>query len=316
MKVMIHILKNIIKGTALLAFCLSAFPGYGQISTPLTQYARLPYLSNPAATGMERGVTDIKVGTRYQWVSSDDSPKSYFLGANHAFGDDAIRVGLGGLVVQESTDVYKDLQAGITAAVHVPVSQKMHLALGFKVDYSRFSVNMEHVRVRDEHDQFYRDLMASDGAVAYLNISPGVMLHSDNFYIGYSALRLVQARLDHERDSKEEPALQHTAMLGYIHALTPDWELLPSVLVQLEDQYDPLYHIMGKVRYRAKFWAGVGFSPNNAISGLVGLSPTSSFNVSYCYGHSIGDAAGFNRGSSHELIVGFPLGSSAPRFFW
>lgn len=313
-----HIFKNIFKGVFLLAFCLCTFSGFGQINTPLSQYAQLPHLSNPASSGIERGLTDVKVGTRYQWVSADDSPKSYFLSANHAFENEGtnIKVGLGGFIIQENADIYKDLQVGITTAVHVPVSQKFNLALGFKVDYNRLAVNLENMRVRDENDQFYRDLMDADGAVSYLNVSPGVMLHSDNFYVGYSILRLVQSRVEQENGNKEKPAMQHIAMLGYIYQINPDWEVLPSILVQLEDQFDPLYMVMGKVRYHAKFWIGAGFSPNNAVSGIVGLSPTSSFNVSYCYDHSIGDAAGFNRGSSHELIVGFPIGNKTPRLFW
>lgn len=309
--------RRIIKGIFLLVCCFCSTKGFSQTDRPFTQYSRMPYLYNPATAGIEQ-LTLINAGTRYQWVAADDAPKSYFVGINHAFQSEEMKtkIGVGGFILQESADVYRDLQVGVSAAVHVPVSEKFNFSLGFKVDYNSVAANLDKVRARDENDQFYRDLMASDGVLSYLNVSPGLMLHSANFYIGYSILGLVRSRLEREMGSEEKPGTRHIAMLGYVYQIDPDWEVIPSLLVQKEDNFDPVYNIMGKVRYQSKFWIGAGFSPDNAIVGIIGLSPINSFNLSYSYDHSIGEAKDYKLGSSHELMIGIPLGNDVSKLFW
>lgn len=314
-----YLFKNILRSLLLFVFCFCAHHGFGQLGNPLTQYSRLPYLYNAGASGIEN-LTDVKVGMRYQWISADDAPKGYFLGINHTFQKEGTKakIGLGGFIIQENADIYQDLQVGLSAAVHIPLSQFFNLSLGFKVDYNRMAANLDEIRARDEQDLYYQNLMASDGVVSYLDISPGIMLYSKNFYVGYSSLQLVRANMEEAGDSEENAGIRHTAMIGYVYQINPEWEVSPQVLVQVEDGFDPVYRFIGKVRYQSRLWVGAGFSPDEAISGLVGVSIGNSFNVSYSYDHSIGEAGNFNLGSSHELIIGIPLFNhdSGSRLFW
>ncbi|WP_114777433.1 PorP/SprF family type IX secretion system membrane protein [Botryobacter ruber] len=302
--------KNIVKKAFVLSLCGLGFSAYSQTSNPLTQYARLPILYNPAASGVEN-FTDVKIGTRYQWAGMDDSPKGYFLGVNHSFQNDETtgqtKVGLSGFVVQERVAGYRDLQAAVSSAVHIPVSGDTYLSLGFKAGINRISADLGELRVRGENDRVYQDLLASDGAVSYLDVNPGVMLHSSNFYIGYSPLQLIRARISDNFGEEDESVVRHVATAGYTFQVTDDWEVAPGALVQLQDKLDPTYLLTGKVRYRSMFWGGVGYSPNRSVSGMLGISPTSRLNISYSYDHSVGEANVFKFGSSHELIIGIPL---------
>ncbi len=311
--------KNIAKGVLMASLCGLSLTAFGQTRNPLTQFSRMPYLYNPASTGAEN-LTNITLGTRYQWVSGDDSPKSYFLGVNHSFQKEqaaTTKVGLGGFVVRENLGITDETQAGISSAVHVPVSQNFFLSVGFKVHYSREGLNADRLRLRDMDHPDVRRLNASGGTNSYLDIAPGLMLHSNNFYVGYSALQLVRTHIDEMVDTEGEVPLLQTAMIGYVYQLNEDWEISPSALVQMVENLDPSYTVLAKVRYQSRFWVGAGFSPNKAVSALVGFAPGNSFNISYSFDSSIGDAGSANLGSSHEFILGFPLfGNNTPSLLW
>ena len=304
--------KNIVRGVLFTSLCGLSLSAYSQSRNPLTQFNRLPYLYNPAATGAEN-LTEITMGTRQQWVSGDDTPKSYFLGASHSFQkEEAARtkVGIAGFVVREDLGLTAETQLGISSAVHVPLSEKYFLSVGFKVNHGREALN--EFRVRDPFAQEVINLRASGGAVSYLDIAPGLMLHSRKFYVGYSALQMVRTQFEEMLDSNEKVPVIQSAMIGYVYQLNDDFEISPGALVQMVGNIDPTVMALAKLRYQSKFWAGAGFSPNRAVSALVGFAPSTHLNISYSFDSSLGGAGSSNFGSSHELILGFPLFNSNP----
>lgn len=306
--------KHIVKGALLVALCGLSLTAFSQSRNPLTQYNRLPYFYNPAATGAEN-LTEVTLGTRYQWASADVSPKSYFLGVNHSFQKEpeaATKFGLGGFVVQEDLGITSETQVGISSAVHVPVSQQFFLSLGFKVNYGREGLNTDQLRLRDMEDPNVQRLMTSGRSDTYLDIAPGLMLHSNNFFVGYSALQLVRTQISEMVDTDAEVPLIQTAMIGYVYRVNDEWEVSPTVLAQMVEGIDPSFTALAKVRYLSKFWVGAGFSTNEAISALVGFAPSNHFNVSYSFDSSIGDANTLGFGTSHELILGFPIFGNGP----
>ena len=304
--------KNIVRGVLLASLCGLSISAYSQTRNPLTQFNRLPYLYNPAATGAEN-LTEITLGTRQQWISGEGTPQSYFLGASHSFQKEeaaTTKVGLAGFVLREDLGLTDETQMGVSSAVHVPLSENYSFSVGFKVNYGREALN--EFRVRDPFAPEVIQLRASGGAVSYLDIAPGLMLHSKKFYVGYSALQMVRTQFEELVDSDEKTPVIQSAMLGYVYQLNEDFEISPSALVQKVGSMDPTVVVLAKVRYQSKFWAGAGFSPNNAVSALAGFAPSNHINISYSFGSSIGDAGTVGLGSSHEIILGFPLFNNNP----
>jgi len=312
-----HLYNNMLKALVVAVIIFYTSAANAQVTSPLTQFTRLPYLYNPAATGMENA-TDLKLGYKQQWGFTNGSPKSFVLGINHTINAQSAeqatsgktKVGLGGYVVRQNVGDYNDLQTGISTAVHVPISQNYFLGLGLKAGFSRTALNTQDIQIRDEQDRFYKNLVMA-GSLSYLNVDAGIMLHSDKFYIGYSPAGLIKNRLNNDLNTEEKLALRHTAMVGYIYRVNEEWEVSPNLLANFEADLDPAYYLNLKARFQSKFLAGIGFSPERAVSGILGFNPDNKINISYSFDKSINQGSAFNFGNSHEIILGIQLFSKS-----
>ncbi|MBA9079386.1 PorP/SprF family type IX secretion system membrane protein [Rufibacter quisquiliarum] len=318
--------RYILKGVLGLVLCGMGWEAVAQSDRPLSQYGRLPYFYNPAAAGME-DFTDLKVGFKQQWSAMNQVPRSYILAASHAFNGvnlpslasygknrsvkptarHAPKVGISGFVLQEAAGAYSDLQTGFSTAAHVPVSRKFYLSAGLTLGYNQVNVKLEDLRVRDRQDSYYQGLLGANGSLRYFSLDAGLMLYSDQTYIGYSAQRLLRVRLNEELDGSGKTYIRHTALLGHTFQLDPDWELAPGALVRYEGNLDLIVNLNAKVRYRNMVWVGAGVVPEGSVSALVGFAPTNRFTLNYSYDYSIAGANEFDFGDSHELVVGMAL---------
>src|SRR5687767_4886339 len=72
-------MKRILLVTALLVCLVS---GVGAQQRPqFSQYMLNQYIFNPAISGIE-DYTEVKMGTRYQWVGLDGAPVTYYVSAH------------------------------------------------------------------------------------------------------------------------------------------------------------------------------------------------------------------------------------------
>jgi type IX secretion system PorP/SprF family membrane protein len=297
-----------------------------QSDRPLSQYGRLLYFYNPAAAGMEH-FTDLKIGFKQQWRGVNKVPQSYMLAASHAFGGVNLpnfamygknrsakpmikhtpKIGVSGYVLQESAGAFADLQTGFSTAAHVPVSKKFYLSAGLTLGYNQVNIDLDDLRVRDTQDAYYQGVIGADGSLRYFSMDVGIMLYSDQTYVGYSAQRLMRVRLNQEMKGSEKSYIRHTALLGHTFSLDQDWEIAPGALVRYEGNLDLLLNMNAKVRYRNMVWVGAGIVPKGSVSGLVGFAPNSRFTFNYSYDYSIAETNEFHFGDSHEIVIGMAL---------
>ena len=313
--------------------------GFTQTNPEFSQYYQMPYLTNPGLTGIQ-GFTDVKVGSRQQWTSFPQAPKSYFLGFNHTIGDYSLfnlgkrsnsssehsqiarkpgmtRIGLSGHLVQTSFQAFSNLNAGLSYAIHLPVSDQFSLAFGVTTAFERTKANMDELIVRDTEDRFYKNLISSNGSLQYFNLDAGLMLYSDHFFAGYSALRVSRSRLTKLEDSEDENKMNHTAILGYNFNVSSDLEVIPCLIAQTENVAGVKINGNLKARYKSRYWAGLGVAPGRSVHATIGLAPSSLFNFSYSYDSSMGDIKGYSSGT-HEIVIGIALfnKSSGKLFLW
>ena len=74
------------KWLLLLILCLNVRL-YAQQRPQYSQYLLNSYLLNPALSGIEN-YTDVKLGYRQQWAGLQDAPKTAFVSAHWALGDE------------------------------------------------------------------------------------------------------------------------------------------------------------------------------------------------------------------------------------
>lgn len=315
-----QILKNIRTVVAVVLVAAAVTNASGQANNTFTQYFQLPYLTNPGFAGLQQ-YTDIKLGSRQQWNSYDDAPKSYLAAINHPVhfksvaaetGENNTRpstyAGISGFLIQKNMGGYKDLQAGLSYAVHVPVSSSYHLSLGLTTAYSGVKADLDKFIVRDENDSFYKSIISNNGSLQYFTVDAGLLLSSDRFMAGYSVLTLSSARLGINKnvDSEDELATRHQVMAAYNHIVNADWEAIPSVIFRHDKFRGSSVAVNVKARYRSQFWGGLGVDPGNSFSGLVGFTVKNNFNFTYSYEMNVSDVQSYSA-SAHELMIGIAV---------
>ncbi|HYG38277.1 MAG TPA: PorP/SprF family type IX secretion system membrane protein [Cytophagales bacterium] len=299
-------IEKIIGKAAIAALlCLSVTKGQAQSNNPLTQFYKMPYLYNPAFAGKGNS-TDIHLGTKQQWTTFEEAPKGYLLGANTSFGGPAsIKVGLSGNIIQQNYGVYNSLEGGLSYAVHVPLTSKLNMAMGIATKINKVKADEDDFRIRNEADPFYQSLINSNYALNYFNLDAGLLIYSDQFFAGYSTLRLARTRLGNEFDSKDQSYIRHTGIAGYTYKVNSQVELIPSLMLQMEASLPTLYSANIQARFKEKFSAGAGVG-NKAASILLGYSLNDFISLNYAYDMSFGEIKQYNSGS-HEIILSLKL---------
>ncbi|MBT1699861.1 PorP/SprF family type IX secretion system membrane protein [Fulvivirgaceae bacterium PWU4] len=316
-----QIVKNIRTVVAAMLVACALTNASGQANNTFTQYFQLPYLTNPGFAGLQQ-YTDIKLGSRQQWNSYDDAPKSYLAAINHPVNFKSVApaetgasnnkpttyAGIGGFLIQKNMGGYKDLQAGLSYAVHVPVSSSYRLSLGLTTAYSGVKADLDKFIVRDENDSFYKSIVSNNGSLQYFTVDAGLLLSSDRFMAGYSVLTLSSARLgiNKDVDSEDELATRHQVMASYNHVVNADWEAIPSVIFRHDRFAGSSVALNVKARYRSQFWGGLGVDPGNSFSGLVGFSFKNNFSFTYSYEMNVSDVQSYSA-SAHELMIGISV---------
>ena len=306
---------------------------YSQVNSPWTQYFQIPYIQNPALSGIEK-YTDLKLGFKRQWSSFDGSPKDYFLGINHVFGkDDAMladstsgdagtelpktKMGLSGYVASSDYNNMSNLQGGAAYAVHIPLSSRYYLSFGIAAAYNHSKADVNDLVVRDKQDVTYINLINAGGALNYFNLDAGAVIYSDRLYAGYAAIRLVRTRMGSDLSGDEESSIRHTFLAGYRHKLGDNWEVQPAMLLRIEKGVENFYNFNVRMRYKSVLWTGVGFTPDQSVSIFAGYQLKNNLTLSYNYDFIIGKLNTISPGS-HEIILGImPFNKAGKKaFFW
>jgi type IX secretion system PorP/SprF family membrane protein len=328
-----QILKNTRTIVAGLLVACAVNGASGQANNSFTQYYQLPNLVNPGFAGLQH-YTDIKLGSRQQWSSFEDAPRSYVAGINHpvkfrpaAVAETGAQTtnkpttygGISGFLIQKNMGGYKDLQAGLSYAVHVPVSSDYHLSLGLTTAYSGVKADLDEFIVRDENDSFYKTIVSANGSLQYFTIDAGVLLSSERFIGGYSVLTLSSSRLGINKDvnSEDELSARHQVVAAYKHSVSADWDVIPALIYRYEKFSGSAVALNAKAMYRSQFWGGVSVNPGNSFSGLVGFTFKNNFNLTYSYEMNVSDVQSYSA-SAHELIIGIAVFNKAKYkpFLW
>ncbi len=316
---------------AVITFCL-LMTLCGMLSAQYIPHTGQPFqfapVYNPAFTGIENFV-DVKLGHRYQWAAFGSSaPQFSNLAVNFRTKQpldlkvNALRPsrtnftqivprsklsyhGLGFNVFNEKIGPLAEFGLGVHYAVHIPVSEKIMMAAGAGAMYERAQLKGgdelywgENV---DVNDPIYKKLEAGSINQASLWTRAGILVYSDNFYIG--------ATYYPWNTTVGTPAVEFTEQFysgtfqaGVSFPLNEDIDIKPSVLAlwQTDNQFVIDYQV--KCYLQDKTWFGLTYRDIQAGVVTGGFNFNTMFTASYSYEFSLGKLRTFS-GSTHELVL-------------
>jgi type IX secretion system PorP/SprF family membrane protein len=273
---------------------------------------------NPAYAG-SREVLNITGLHRSQWIGLDGAPTTQTLSMNTPLRNK--KMGIGFSVVNDrigpinQTFIYADY------SYSVKLSKTLKLAFGLKAGVNWFQPKISTLETIAANDpSFVNSTMES---VVKPNVGAGIYLHSEKFYVGASAPRMLQNKFNlgtANTDTTAVKELRHMFFIaGYIWPVTSQLKLKPSVQVKVV-QNAPV-SIDGTVEaiIRDKFSLGAGMRVGDSYYGMVGYQFTSQFKAGFAYDYSATRLQNVNNGTV-ELMLSYDFMFNndklrSPRYF-
>nr|WP_313790521.1 type IX secretion system membrane protein PorP/SprF [Allomuricauda ochracea] len=303
-----------------LVFLFALFLGmnsYGQQDAQYTQYMYNTVSVNPAYAG-SRGHLSIAALYRNQWLGLDGAPETQTLNLHTPMGYRG--VGLGISVVNDKIGPTSETYFDVDFSYTIQTSFEGKLSFGLKA-----SAHMLDIRF-SELDEFEIDpqLQAQQDIQNQFspNIGAGVYYHTDRFYVGASAPRILETtHFDESSISTAKEQINFYLITGYVWDLNPFLKFKPTLLTKMVQGAPLQVDVSANFMFNEKFVGGLAYRWDAAFSGLFGFHVSDSIFLGLAYDREITDlgAATFNDGS-FEVIFRYDFirnvgNLKSPRFF-
>lgn len=243
----------------------------GQQTSVVTNYMFTHLIFNPAAIGQSGGIS-VTALLRESWYGFKDgdgnkvTPEDIFITV-----DAPIKIlhgGIGGMVEQDKIGFFKN------TIVKLGYDFKTELGPGFfsagaQVDFQNGKFDYSKFQPASPNDNLLQDSGAKTDMI--FDVDVGLFYRvPDKYYVGLSGVQLLQSK-----GKNTSYQLKRTFFLegGYQWELPdhPAFQLQPSAIVMFDGaafQFD----VSGLVWYNNKFYGGLGYRLQDAVSVLAGLA--------------------------------------------
>ncbi|WP_205504587.1 PorP/SprF family type IX secretion system membrane protein [Rufibacter psychrotolerans] len=320
--------KNI--GVILVVLLLTA-PAWAQQRPQYSQYMMNSYLLNPALTGIE-DYTEVKIGTRQQWVGLEGAPKTYHVSAHTPLNKQVSSVrregkgitstrkvnqnrfvrtyphhGVGIQAISDRTGPLRRTNVNLTYAYHLPITRTITVSMGASAGLLRNSINASEATFTNPDPAIGSNYVNRN----YFDLGLGTWIYASNFFVGFSGAQLLKSERDLNTPGEEEVSnnvLQRHFLgtAGYRFRVGSEVTLVPSVLVKLTSPSPTTIDYNLRAVYADRVWAGVSYRNQDAFAFMAGVNISHIMDASYSYDYNTSPLGVANSGT-HEVILGLKL---------
>jgi type IX secretion system PorP/SprF family membrane protein len=139
-----------------------------------------------------------------------------------------------------------------------------------------------------------------------VDVGFGLYLSSNNYFLGASVTHLNQAAIEFSDLASTYLTRHYYLMGGYnIKLADPLFELQPTALIKT-DLAGWQVDVTGRIVYDDKFWGGISYRLDDAVSLLMGLEMLNGLKVGYSF-DLVTSAIGYYGFASHEIFVTYSI---------
>lgn len=299
----------------IIAFVLfSCTVGVAQQLPQFTQYMYNTISINPAYAGSREALSIVGLH-RSQWVGFDGGPITQTLSIHSPLRNDRIGLGLSFIEDDLGPENYSYLYADFSYTI--PTGATGKLAFGLKAGFTSYSL-----------DPDFRNSQSFDPSIRGIedrwtpNIGLGLFYHTNRFYIGASAPRILNTDRNTADGFEALERLSYYAIAGVVLDLSESIKFKPSTLMKATNGAPLSFDFTGNFLFNEKFWLGASYRLNQdtgAFGGFADIQVSRQLRVGYSYEKPISDIRAYTSGT-HEvlLIYEFKFLSSklkSPRYF-
>lgn len=261
-----------------------------------TQYMFNSLTINPAYAGTTETL-NLNTLTRLQWVGLEGSPKTFSLTAHTPI--EGRKIGLGITLVTDEIGPVNNTFFTINYAYRLRVTDDLTLSMGLKGGISSYKVGLTDLSVIDPEDPQFQ----SNEKKISPNLGFGFYLYGDQYYVGFSAPKLIQTTVDDEYATDENQLKRHYFIVGgYNWQINSEWLLKPSLLTKIVAGSPVSNDITVQGLYNDLVGAGVMYRIGDAAGLFVFGKVYKELQVGYGYEYSLNGLSGINSGT-HEIML-------------
>lgn len=298
----------------IVAFILfNCWIGVAQQLPQFTQYMYNTISINPAYAGSRETLSVVGLH-RSQWVGLDGAPTTQTLSVHAPLRNEKIGLGLSfindELGYQNFQYIYGDFSYSIQT------SQNTKLALGIKAGFTGFSLDPDY-----QAAESYDPVIYGYENRWKPNIGAGAYWHSDKWYLGLSAPRLLNTDYNGEEEFEALERLSYYFTGGYVFELGGTTKFKPAFLVKATNGAPISLDLTANFLFNEKFWIGGSYRINEGTSALGGIADfqvSKQLRIGYAYEYPFSDLRPYTSGT-HEVLLMFEIFKSkrikSPRYF-
>lgn len=323
-------------------FTLLLFTGvaFGQQLPQFSQFHRNQTMVNPGATGAY-DFLDVTAGGRYQWlgfnndVQGNVAPRTSYLNVanvlkfNKVRYNPAARVSSGPIrkpqvstgklkhavglqVIADEYGAFRNLAFSGTYAIHVPMNDKVNLSLGARIGMSNHTFLNDKAQLLSTMtggmaDASYDNFVANGFSRMFMDVSSGLYLYSEKFFVGLSANQLTQDFVSFGSGTTNfNPVMHFDVTAGMYFDLNENLTIMPSILAKYMTPAPPALQLNMQMEFKEWLWFGFGYRHSDAIIAMVGGNLSERFKLGYSFDYSVSRFNNFTAGG-HELVLKFMI---------
>jgi type IX secretion system PorP/SprF family membrane protein len=314
---------------------------YAQQQPYYTQYMMNNFILNPALAGIEN-YWDLKVSYRNQWVGLNGAPTTMYLTINTPLGKTPYdyetpttvpdlqaknlgakqfqmeytappaHSGIGFTILNDKTGPLSRIAAYGSYAYHIPVGRKTSLSFGISLGVQEITVDASSVDFGQANP--VDPAVAGSGYLDKLepDVNAGLWLSNKSFFVGLSAQQIIAVPINTSDGTsaggvelQTGKLIPHTFLTaGYKILISDDVSLTPSVMFRYVEPLPIGVDVNAKIQYQDLLWVGFSYRYQEGFAGMLGVTISSMFNLSYAYDYTTTQLNTVSSGT-HEIVLGF-----------
>lgn len=273
--------------------------GYAQQDPQFSQIHFTPMSINPGYAGSQ-GMIDVGLINRLQWVGfGEGAPLTTNLSINTPIAPFGFKSGIGLSILNDRYGFNSDI--GINFSYAARFKFKLingTLGIGVSGGFVNNSINPAWNFPGSGTDVAIPQKKESS---VNFDMGFGLYYNTDYMFFGISATHLNETKINNTPQAARYTR-QYYLTGGYTIDLPgKTWQVQPSVVV-VTDLRSSRFSFTSLVRYNKKFWGGVSYRIDEAVTGLIGIELFNGICFGYAYEYSLGKISRYNDGS-HEFLL-------------
>lgn len=276
----------------------------GQQDPLLSQYMFNTLAFNPAYAGTS-GMLHAMITSRHQWLGFEDAPTTQTLTVHTPVSTKDFGIGL--TYIHDKIGPVRTSSAWFDYSYHLRLNEEINLSLGLKGGFNHYKTDFsEFLADASPEEMNYLD---APEVTILPNFGLGAYLWTERLYLGLSAPRLLEGKLDDNTDpgayiSKERRI--YILMAGYVYNINEELSLKPSFIARFTESIPASFDINAMLFFKSRFAVGAFYRPSGYIGGMAQIKLNNQLSIAYAYDISLNKLAS-EFGSSHELMIGYEL---------